>query len=78
MDKEDLMRERFQEILLESKMSISDFANTLGVSDTYVREILHGERNVNGRIISSLDEKFNINVDWFWNGNGKKYKEIDL
>lgn len=76
MDKEDLMRERFREILFESKISISDFANTLGVSDTYVREILHGERNVNARIMSSLEEKFNINVDWLWNGNGNKYREV--
>ncbi|WP_461630714.1 helix-turn-helix domain-containing protein [Labilibaculum euxinus] len=56
--------ERVKEIRNKNKVSQIEFANSLGVSASYIAGLEMGRNSLNQKFIFAVKEKYNISADW--------------
>lgn len=70
------MKERLKEIRESFNMTQIEFAEKIGVSRTQITQLESGERKVFKPIlINAICREFNINRNWFLNGEGKMFND---
>lgn len=60
--------ERVKEIRNKNKVSQIEFANSLGVSASYIAGLEMGRNSLNQKFIFAVKEKYNISADWLLYG----------
>lgn len=68
--------ERLKTIRKELGISQKDMASSLGFKQSYYSDVENGKRNVTGKVIESLQKKFNVSSDWILTGNGNHFLTI--
>ena len=67
------MNERIKEIRKSVGLSQKEFGVRIGVSDTAISKIEHGERNPSKQTIKLICKEFKINQNWFKSGIGEMF-----
>lgn len=62
--------ERILEIINKKKITRTDFANTLNITQAYVSKIINKGAIPSERLIEDICEKFGINKEWLRTGAG--------
>lgn len=57
-----LNKKAIQHYLIDNDMTQDDFANTLGISNSYFNELLNGRRSISLRNLFSIAEETAIDV----------------
>nr|DAV53617.1 MAG TPA: helix-turn-helix domain protein [Caudoviricetes sp.] len=65
------MKERILEIISAKKLTKTEFAKRLNVSQAFVSQLCAGAREPSDRTISDICEKFGINEIWLRTGVGE-------
>lgn len=65
--------ERIKQIRKENLMTLEQFGNILGVTQTTVSRIENGKRNLTEAMRKSICREFNIDPIWLTTGEGDKY-----
>lgn len=68
-----LMNNRIKEVRKHNKLTQSEFANRLNVSQNYIYMIEKGDRQPSDRTISDICREFNVNEQWLRDGIGNAY-----
>lgn len=55
----------FRKVLERSGLSAREFGETLGISESYVSNILHGARSLSREVLRGLAEKYGVNLNDF-------------
>ena len=71
-----LMNNRIREVRKHNKLTQSEFANRLNVSQNYIYMIEKGDRQPSDRTISDICREFNVNEEYLQTGEGKMFKEL--
>ncbi|MEG0368132.1 MAG: helix-turn-helix domain-containing protein, partial [Coprobacillus sp.] len=71
------MNTRLKEIRTALKLTQSELANKLNMSRITIAQMENGSRNITDRTIKDICREFNVNYDWFYNGNGEMFIEDD-
>ena len=69
------MHTRINEIVKVSKLTKTDFAKRLGISQPYLSQICAGQKTPSDRTISDICREFNVNREWLETGAGKPFQE---
>lgn len=67
------MNERIKKIRKSVGLSQKDFGIKIGVSDTAISKIEHGERNPSKQTIKLICKEFKINQNWLKSGIGEMF-----
>lgn len=67
------MNNRIKEVRKHNKLTQSEFANRLNVSQNYIYMIEKGDRQPSDRTISDICREFNVNEQWLRDGIGNAY-----
>ena len=70
------MNERIKEIRKLYKLTQTDFASKLGLSQNFITQLETGSKKPSDRTISDICRIFSINEEWLRSGNGKM--KLDL
>lgn len=70
---ETLVNKRLKYIREALKMRQLEFANAIGVRQSYYSEVETGKRKIGNKITEKLREKFSISSDWLYLGEGDMY-----
>lgn len=62
--------ERILEIINQKKITRTDFANTLNITQAYVSKIINKGAIPSERLIEDICEKFSVNEEWLRTGKG--------
>ncbi len=65
--------ERIKQIRKENHMTLEQFGNILGVTQTTVSRIENGKRNLTEAMRKSICREFNVDPIWLTTGEGDKY-----
>lgn len=65
--------ERIKQIRKENHMTLDQFGNILGVTQTTVSRIENGKRNLTEAMRKSICREFNVDPIWLTTGEGDKY-----
>lgn len=65
------MKERILEIISAKKLTKTEFAKRLNVSQAFVSQLCAGAREPSDRTISDICEKFNVDEAWLRTGAGE-------
>ena len=68
------MHDRIKRIRADLKLTQSDFAAKLGVSQNYVWMLESGERTASDRIIRDICREFRVDETWLRTGEGDMYR----
>jgi transcriptional regulator with XRE-family HTH domain len=60
--------ERVKKVRSENKVSQIEFANTLGVSASYIAGLEMGRNSLNQKFLQAIKEKYNVSIDWLMFG----------
>lgn len=71
------MNERLKELRLKIKLSQSDFARRLLMSQNQLSLIELGKRNLTNRTINDICREFNVNENWLRTGEGNMFDTKD-
>lgn len=69
---------RLSEFILHKKLSQKELAEALGVSDSYVSQLIQGKRAISMNVVKSLVKAYSIDVDWLINGNSNQAMETGV
>lgn len=58
--------------------SYKEMSNDLNLSISYISEIFLGKKKPNFDFFKMLIEKYQVNIDWIFNGNGEMFTEKNL
>lgn len=72
------MNTRIEKIIKESGLKKVQFANTVGIDQSYVTKLISGEKTPSDRVIDDICEKITIdgkkiNKEWLLTGNGDMF-----
>lgn len=70
------MNERIKELRKILNLSQDEFGYRLGVTNTAISGYESGRRNPTEQIIKSICREFNVNEEWFRNGDGDIFNEL--
>ena len=70
------MNERIKEIRKFYKLTQTDFANKLGLSQNFITQLETGSKNPSDRTISDICRIFSINETWLRSGEGEMKLEL--
>ncbi len=60
--------ERVKEVRSENKVSQIEFANSLGVSASYIAGLEMGRNSLNQKFLQAINNKYDISIDWLMFG----------
>lgn len=60
-------------ILKEKELKAVNLAEILGKSSGYVSNILNGDNNPGIEVLTLLNEKLNVNINWLLTGKGSMF-----
>lgn len=69
--------ERVKEIRKSVHKNQTDFAKTLSVSRSAICKMESGENSPSEQTIKLICREFNVNEDWFRNGAGEMFTQLD-
>ena len=69
------MHKRIEEIVKNSKLTKTDFAKRLGLSQPHVSRICSGESVPSDRTITDICREFNCNEVWLRTGEGEPFPD---
>ena len=67
------MYTRINEIVKVSKLTKTDFAKRLGISQPYLSQICAGQKTPSDRTIQDICREFSVNPVWLRTGEGEPY-----
>lgn len=67
------MYTRINEIVKVSKLTKTDFAKRLGISQPYLSQICAGQKTPSDRTIQDICREFSVNPEWLRTGEGEPY-----
>lgn len=67
------MHTRINEIVRVSKLTKTDFAKRLGISQPYLSQICAGQKTPSDRTIQDICREFSVNPEWLRTGEGEPY-----
>ena len=67
------MHTRINEIVKVSKLTKTDFAKRLGISQPYLSQICAGQKTPSDRTIQDICREFSVNPEWLRTGEGEPY-----
>lgn len=68
---------RIKLILLENKLKQKQFANEIGVTESYISKLLkYPNINLSQSIASLIEEKYGYSADWVLYGKEPKFKQL--
>lgn len=70
------MNERIKEIRKYYKLTQTDFANKLGLSQNFITQLETGSKKPSDRTISDICRIFSINETWLRSGEGEMKLEL--
>ena len=70
-----LLHERINLIVDESKLSKTKFAEKINISQPYLSQLCTGVKNPSDRTITDICREFNVNEVWLRTGDGDPYQE---
>ncbi len=71
------MNERLKLLRNTLKISQELFAKKIKLTRSAISNYEKGTRNITNRVISDICREFNVNEEWFRNGNGEMFIDID-
>ena len=71
------MNERLKLLRNTLKFSQELFAKKINLTRSAISNYEKGTRNITNRVISDICREFNVNEEWFRNGNGEMFIDID-
>lgn len=70
------MNTRLKELRKSLKLTQQEFGSKIGLSKASIGNIENGIINLTDRNISLICSTYNVNEDWFREGNGEMFKEM--
>lgn len=70
------MNERIKEIRKFHKLTQTDFANKLGLSQNFITQLETGSKKPSDRTVSDICRVFSINEKWLRSGEGEMKLEL--
>ena len=70
------MHTRINEIVKQSKLTKTDFAKKLGISQPYLSQICAGQKIPSDRTISDLCREFGVDEIWLRTGEGEPFRQL--
>lgn len=70
------MKDRISQIIKERKITKTEFAKRLNVSQAFVSQMCSGVANPSDRTISDICEKFQVREEWLRTGEGPMEQDI--
>ncbi|WP_321310545.1 helix-turn-helix transcriptional regulator [Marinifilum fragile] len=70
--------ERVKKVRSENKVSQIEFANTLGVSASYIAGLEMGRNSLNQKFLQAIKEKYNVSIDWLMFGEESASNTLDI
>ena len=67
------MHTRINEIVKVSKLTKTDFAKRLGISQPYLSQICAGQKTPSDRTIQDICREFSVNPEWLRTGEGEPH-----
>ncbi|MCI5147647.1 MAG: XRE family transcriptional regulator [Candidatus Electrothrix sp. AR3] len=64
--------DRFKSIRIDLNLTQAEFANKLGIAQNYISKIETGRKQLDTRIMHTLVEIFQIDINWILTGRGQK------
>lgn len=71
----DTLNERILQIIKESKITKTEFAKRINVSQAYVSQLCLSDRTPSDRTISDICRIFRVSEEWLRTGNGEMFVE---
>lgn len=68
------MNNRINKIFEESGLKKVEFANKIGIHQSYVTKMISGEKNPSDRTIRDICREFNVREEWLRDGIEPMYK----
>lgn len=65
--------ERIAMLIDAKRLSKTEFANTLKVTQPYISKIINKGAVPSERLLEDICDKFNVNRDWLESGNGEMF-----
>ena len=71
--------DRLKQIIKDQSLKKYTFADSLGVTPSYISLLLKGEKtNISNTLAKLIEEKYGYSLKWIIYGEGEKYKNFDL
>ncbi|MCT4613960.1 MAG: helix-turn-helix transcriptional regulator [Marinifilaceae bacterium] len=70
--------QRVKKVRNENKVSQIEFANTLGVSASYIAGLEMGRNSLNQKFLQAIKEKYNVSIDWLMFGKESTSNTPDI
>ena len=72
-EKKASIGDRIKEIRNARHLTLQSFADILNTSPGFISDIEKGNKNPGNKIISSLKDSFDVNLNWLFTGKGKMF-----
>jgi transcriptional regulator with XRE-family HTH domain len=69
------MKDRISHIIKEKKVTKTEFAKRLGVSQAFVSQVCAGTSGISDRTITDICREFGVNEIWIRTGEGDPFQE---
>ena len=69
------MKDRISHIIKEKKVTKTEFAKRLGVSQAFVSQVCAGTSGISDRTIADICREFGVNEVWLRTGEGSPFQE---
>lgn len=69
------MKDRISHIIKEKKVTKTEFAKRLGVSQAFVSQVCAGTSGISDRTITDICREFGVNEVWLRTGEGSPFQE---
>ena len=66
---------RLKKLRLVKGLKQKEFANSIGITVSYLSQIENGEKGMSLDTLSLLSVKFGVNIDWLITGEGPMFRE---
>lgn len=71
------MNERVRELRKYLGLTLEKFGEPLGVTKTAISRLENGVNGITDQMVKSICREYNVNEEWFINGTGDMFTEID-
>lgn len=68
------MKDRISHIIKEKKVTKTEFAKRLGVSQAFVSQVCAGTSGISDRTITDICREFSVNEKWLRTGEGEPFE----
>lgn len=69
------MKDRISHIIKEKKVTKTEFAKRLGVSQAFVSQVCAGTSGISDRTISDICREFGVDEIWLRTGEGEPFRQ---